>query len=435
VTDSEGSGLPEATLTRRSLLGKAAAAGAIVAGAGYMTNPALAEAPASAEATALKTGTIFDTVATLSNNFLLDWSRGAKEASAALGLKSFTQTNAGSAQTQVAQFESQYARGIKMAVGLYQDYTSLSSILPLTVKHKARITSAQDIIPWTTPLDWQGLAFLTYFYGDDYSGAFLGATEVFKRMGGKGNVIYISPLRGSIGYAVHTAGFRDALKNFPNIKLLEERDGKWDRATANSIMRDLIVKHGNNINGVFCGNDGEALGAIAALDEAGMSAPVAGQNGDSSGLPFLQSGKMVASGCYIPTLAGGISVVRQFDALNGFVPKTTERMMYMGQITLTPDNVATYKKAIYGAGKLPFDWKKMSRVLHPKDFDTVNLLSPLEPSFFWKHYYPKPPSFKGFNPAWAAARRNGEFKSTAALYRKHYGGSIFGIPIKQVFPK
>src|SRR5439155_23575658 len=55
---------------------------------------------------------------------------------------------------------------------------------------------------------------------DNYKGGQLAGQEMGKQLGGKGNVILLRYAVGSVSMEVREAGFLDALKKFPDVKLI-----------------------------------------------------------------------------------------------------------------------------------------------------------------------------------------------------------------------
>ena len=66
---------------------------------------------------------------------------------------------------------------------------------------------------------------------------------------------------------------------------------------------------------------------------------------------------------------------------------------------VTPDSADAVLTSIYGA-KLPFDWAKMSRAIHPDDWDPQTLLNPLDPREYYKGV---PQTQYKLNSAWGSA--------------------------------
>ena len=56
---------------------------------------------------------------------------------------------------------------------------------------------------------------------------------------------------------------------------------------------------------------------------------------------------------------------------------------FLPPVTATAANADSISAKIYEAKELPFDWVKMSRTLHPADWDPQNEIVPIDPSAHW----------------------------------------------------
>lgn len=94
--------------------------------------------------------------------------------------------------------------------------------------------------------------------------------ELAKAMGDKGNVV---ELQGSVGASAATdrqKGFVEELKNHPNMKILKSQTGDFARAKGKEVMESFLKSDAKNIQGVYAHNDDMGLGAIQAIEEAGL---------------------------------------------------------------------------------------------------------------------------------------------------------------------
>jgi ribose transport system substrate-binding protein len=98
------------------------------------------------------------------------------------------------------------------------------------------------------------------------------ADYVFKRLNGKGNVVYLSGIEGAPASDMRDKGFERALARNPGIKLLTKVYGMWDPSRAQQAMADVLAAY-PNIDGVVA-QDGECLAAIRAFKAANKPLPV-----------------------------------------------------------------------------------------------------------------------------------------------------------------
>jgi simple sugar transport system substrate-binding protein len=65
-------------------------------------------------------------------------------------------------------------------------------------------------------------------------------------------------------------GFEEILKDYPNYKIVRSQTGDFTRAKGKEVMEAFLKSEGKNINVLFAHNDDMAIGAIQAIEEAGL---------------------------------------------------------------------------------------------------------------------------------------------------------------------
>jgi len=97
-------------------------------------------------------------------------------------------------------------------------------------------------------------------------------TDFLRKRGREDEHIRIVHIQGTIGSTPQlgrTAALEAAVKQNPNWELVAQECGDFTKAKAYEVMGS-ILKQTKDIDVVYCENDGEALGAIAAMEEAGL---------------------------------------------------------------------------------------------------------------------------------------------------------------------
>ena len=87
----------------------------------------------------------------------------------------------------------------------------------------------------------------------------------------KGDVNIVE-LQGTVGSAPaidRKAGFEEVLKSYPNFKITRSQTGDFTRAKGKEVM-EAFLKADNKINVLYAHNDDMAIGAIQAIEEAGL---------------------------------------------------------------------------------------------------------------------------------------------------------------------
>ena len=150
--------------------------------------------------------------------------------------------------------------------------------------------------------------FIAFVGADDYSLGLETGRYLLKAVGGKGNVVIIEGVKGSLTNIDRVRGFNDALKENPGVKLLASQPGNYQRLQALQVMENLIQSH-PQIDGVLTANDAMAMGAIEALEGANRTAQVIGINGTKEAVDAIKAGKLLASGDYNGFLQGCIGTM------------------------------------------------------------------------------------------------------------------------------
>ncbi|MCP9770627.1 sugar ABC transporter substrate-binding protein [Lacihabitans sp. LS3-19] len=111
----------------------------------------------------------------------------------------------------------------------------------------------------------------TAFVGsNDVESARIAMKYIADKIGGKGNMVMIHGLMGQAAQLQREEGAKEVLKQYPDIKMLAQQTGEWDRAKSMDLMQNWIQSYGDKINAVFAHNDEMGLGAVKALQAAGM---------------------------------------------------------------------------------------------------------------------------------------------------------------------
>ncbi|MCW5937558.1 MAG: ABC transporter substrate-binding protein [Fimbriimonadaceae bacterium] len=96
------------------------------------------------------------------------------------------------------------------------------------------------------------------------AGEFIG-----QKLNGQGKIIVLEGMPSTVNTARNGA-FREALKAFPGVQILDSQPGEWNRQKSYETLQTLLTKH-SQVDAVWAADDDMALGAEQALKEAGRS--------------------------------------------------------------------------------------------------------------------------------------------------------------------
>jgi ribose transport system substrate-binding protein len=135
---------------------------------------------------------------------------------------------------------------------------------------------------------------------DDYAIALDTARTLLKAMDGKGNLVVLEGPDTIPTAVARLRGFKDALKDFPNVKVVLSKNALYARPAASDLLKAMLKATPNQeINGVLAANDAMALGAIEAFKDAKKKLPlIVGINASKEAVDLIKSGDMLASGDY-----------------------------------------------------------------------------------------------------------------------------------------
>ena len=213
-----------------------------------------------------------------------------------------------------------------------------------------------DLHPWDF-----GDNYVVHLSWSDIDACVRIARELFNAMGGSGGLVGLGGIASNIPEIERKLGMTMALKEFPDIKLLDYQNADWNSTKATEIMAGFLTTYGDQIKGVFTSNDTIAYGAIEALRAEGLNGtiPVSGYDGQAQAVGYVDSGDMIATGYTDPPWGGGIILSLAYHAAIGTFKPSEEphehREFYGPMTMITKKEVADFK-AKYIENQPKYDW-------------------------------------------------------------------------------
>ncbi len=97
------------------------------------------------------------------------------------------------------------------------------------------------------------------------------AKWLVEKTGGKASVAELVGTPGSAPAIDRKKGFEEIIKDSPGIKIIKSQSGEFTRAKGKEVMESFLKSpEGKQINVLYAHNDDMALGAIQAIEEAGL---------------------------------------------------------------------------------------------------------------------------------------------------------------------
>lgn len=130
---------------------------------------------------------------------------------------------------------------------------------------------------------------------NNFQGATLAAEEFVRLMGERGDYIELVGRESDTNAGIRSQGFHDVIDRFPAMRMAGRQSANWSQTEAFQKMETLIQAN-RAIKGVIAGNDTMALGAVAALEAAGLTPViVVGFDGSPDAIRSIEAGKLKAT--------------------------------------------------------------------------------------------------------------------------------------------
>jgi len=130
---------------------------------------------------------------------------------------------------------------------------------------------------------------------------------LLKALNGSGSVVILDGPDANFTAQGRGQGFRDVIKEFPDVKLLDGKPANYQRAEGKKVVAGFLNKF-THLDGILAGNDPMAMGAVDALKAANRKALVVGINASREVMDFIKSGDIVGSGDYDTFAQGCLAV-------------------------------------------------------------------------------------------------------------------------------
>ncbi len=136
---------------------------------------------------------------------------------------------------------------------------------------------------------------------DSYAGCVAIGKYFVEKLNKKGKYVEILGLVGDNNTWSRSKGFHSVVDHYPELEMVSQQSADFDRSKALEVMESILQVH-PDIKGVFCGNDGMAMGVYQALMSAGKENEVMvfGFDGAADVVNSIQQKKILATGMQFP---------------------------------------------------------------------------------------------------------------------------------------
>jgi len=221
----------------------------------------------------------------------------------------------------------------------------VSAIVLAPLDSKALVRPVHNAVQAKVPVvimdsDLKSDEYVSFVATDNYKGGQLAGEQMAKLLGAKGNVILLRYAVGSASTEARENGFLDALKKYPDIKLISsDQHAGATRELAYQASQNLLNRFGREVNGVFCPCEPPTIAMTKALRDLGLAGgkvKMIGFDAGSQSVVDMQNGDVQALVVQNPVLMGYLGVMTAVKHLEG---QKVERRIDTGVMLVTPENM------------------------------------------------------------------------------------------------
>ncbi len=184
-------------------------------------------------------------------------------------------------------------------------------------------------------LESSGLTPVPFIGTDNYSGAKLAGEYVVANLAEGTKMAILTGIEGQENAAHRRNGFYDVVEG--TMEVVAEQSAEWEVDKGYTATQNILQAN-PDISFIFASNDGMAIGALRAIQEANKqdSIQVIGFDAIGEALNLIKSGEMLGTVAQFPAEMGIQGVQAAVDALNG---ATLEMNTDTGAELITSENV------------------------------------------------------------------------------------------------
>ncbi len=266
----------------------------------------LAISTAAHAADSIKIGMTFQE---LNNPYFVTMQQALKDAARTIGASVVVTDAHHDVSKQISDVEDMVQQKINILLVNPTDTTGIESAV--NTAHNAGVVVVAVDANAKGPVD--------SFVGSKNYDAGLSACEFLgKALGGSGEVAILDGIP-VVPILERVRGCKDAFAKMPGLKLVDTQNGKQERATALTVVENMIESH-PNLKGLFSVNDGGAMGALSAIDASGKDIKLTSVDGAPEAIDAIKKSgsKFIETTAQYPRdqvrIALGIALAKMWGA-------------------------------------------------------------------------------------------------------------------------
>lgn len=237
-------------------------------------------------------------------------------------------------ETQISQIEDAVASGVDAVIVSPYDWKGIKPALETCNAKEVPVVVIDTKVYDSDLVETQVVS-------DNELGGKLCAEALAEHLNGEGNIAIVD-FSTNMAVQDRTRGFEEALKAYPDIKIVARQDAEGSVESALPVMENMLQAN-EDIDGVFGTNDPAAIGAIAAIESAGRLDDIAvvGIDGAKDACELIKEGKLLGTAAQYPSALATEVVNQIYKIFDGEEPD--EEIIYIEEKWVGSDNVEEYQ--------------------------------------------------------------------------------------------
>ena len=245
----------------------------------------------------------------LNNPYFVTMQQALEEAAASIGAKVLITDARHDVSKQTSDVEDMLQKKIDILLLNPTDSTGVEGVVK-SAKKAGVVVVAVDANA-KGPVD-------SFVGSKNYDAGVMACDYLGKALSGKGDVAILDGIP-VVPILERVRGCKDALKKYPDIKIVTTQNGKQQRDAALTVTENMIQANPRLV-GIFSVNDGGAMGALAAIDASGKDIKLVSVDGAPEAIKAMQkpNSKFIATSAQFPRdqirIAIGIALAKKWGA-------------------------------------------------------------------------------------------------------------------------
>ncbi|QLG88990.1 D-ribose ABC transporter substrate-binding protein [Chitinibacter bivalviorum] len=256
-------------------------------------------------------------ISTQNNPFFVALRDGADAEAKAQGVKLITVDAQDDSAKQISNIEDLIQKKVQVILINPADSDAVAGVVKEALKAGIKVVSLDRSV--------NGAEVSAHIASDNVAGGKMAAEFLLEKIGGKGNLVELEGIPGSSAARERGQGFHSVIDGKADVKLAAKQAADFDRAKGLTVMEN-ILQGNKDVKGVFAHNDEMALGALKAIEAAGLkNVIVVGFDATPDAVNSVKAGQMSATVQQKPELIGKMGVdtaikLGKGEAVDKFIP-------------------------------------------------------------------------------------------------------------------